>query len=67
MLIVVLVRTALQSCMDASWPVQVLFSMGVFASCRFLPRPMFGHSIGIGQVLVAVVLEVGHREMYGDP
>jgi len=66
MLIVVLVRTALQSVWMLPGLWQVLFSMGVFASCRFLPRPMFGHSIWHWPGAVAVVLEVGHREMYGD-
>lgn len=68
---------------------QVLFSLGVFASCRFLPRGMFmvgawylsaglvclalgdgpaalspwtmGIPFGIGQVLVAVLLQFGYR------
>jgi hypothetical protein len=68
---------------------QVLFSMGVFASCRFLPRQMFavgvwylaagltclalgasrsfspwamGVPFGIGQLLVATVLQFDYRE-----
>jgi hypothetical protein len=70
---------------------QVLFSLGVFASCRFLPRPMFavgvwylaaglgclvvgsgshalapwlmGVPFGVGQLLVAAVLQFGyHRD-----
>jgi hypothetical protein len=68
---------------------QLLFSMGVFASCRFLPRQMFavgvwylaagltclalgggtrafspwamGLPFGIGQLLVATVLQFGYR------
>ena len=67
---------------------QLLFSMGVFASCRFLPRQMFavgvwylvagliclalggaralspwamGLPFGIGQLLVAAVLQFGFR------
>jgi hypothetical protein len=41
MVTVVLMRAAPQSLwmLPSLW--QVLFSMGVFASCRFLPRPMF--------------------------
>lgn len=76
---------------------QVLFSLGVFSSCRFLPRPMFavglwylaaglaclvvgggsrafspwlmGLPFGVGQLLVAAVLQFGyqrHRRM-DDP
>jgi len=69
---------------------QVIFSLGVFASCRFLPRQMFlmgmwylaagliclavgagegslspwvmGVPFGIGQLLVAAVLQFGYRE-----
>jgi hypothetical protein len=69
---------------------QVLFSMGVFASCRVLPRPMFavgvwylatglgclafgggefafspwfmGLPFGIGQLLVALVLQFGYAQ-----
>lgn len=69
---------------------QVIFSLGVFSSCRLLPRPMFtvglwyltsglillacgngGHTLspwamgvpfGMGQVLVAGVLQFGYRE-----
>ncbi len=68
---------------------QVLFSLGVFASCRFLPRPMFavglwylatglgclvvggssealapwlmGVPFGVGQLLVAAVLQFGYQ------
>lgn len=68
---------------------QVLFSLGVFSSCRFLPRPMFavglwylasglacfavgggshefspwlmGVPFGVGQLLVAAVLQFGYR------
>ena len=68
---------------------QMLFSMGVFASCRFLQRQMFavgvwyivagltclalggersfspwamGIPFGIGQLLVAAVLQFGYRQ-----
>lgn len=68
---------------------QVLFSLGVFASCRFLPRPLFavglwylatglaclvcgggsealapwlmGIPFGVGQLLVAAVLQFGYQ------
>jgi hypothetical protein len=71
---------------------QVVFSLGVFASCRFLPRQMFlvgmwylaagliclavgaeaearspwvmGVPFGIGQLLVAAVLQFGYREAH---
>jgi hypothetical protein len=73
---------------------QVIFSLGVFSSCRCLPRPMFvvglwyltsglillargdgasafapwtmGVPFGIGQILVALVLRFGDREMNED-
>lgn len=69
---------------------QVIFSLGVFSSCQFLPRPMFavgvwylaagltclvlgdsewafspwtmGVPFGIGQLLVAAVLQLNYRE-----
>jgi hypothetical protein len=68
---------------------QVIFSLGVFSSCRLLPRPMFavglwylscglillargggeyaltpwtmGIPFGVGQILVAAVLQFGYR------
>jgi len=71
---------------------QVIFSLGVFASCRFLPRQMFlvgmwylaagliclavgagegsispwvmGVPFGVGQLLVAAVLQFGYRETH---
>jgi hypothetical protein len=71
---------------------QVIFSLGVFASCRFLPRQMFlvgmwylaagvicmavgagegslspwvmGVPFGVGQLLVAAVLQFGYRESH---
>jgi hypothetical protein len=74
---------------------QVLFSLGVFASCRFLPRQMFavgvwylgagltclvvssagetfspwamGVPFGIGQLLVAAVLQFGYRDVRERP
>jgi hypothetical protein len=42
MLTVVLVRSAPQTMWMLPGLWQILFSLGVFASCRFLPRPMFG-------------------------
>ena len=73
---------------------QLIFSLGVFASCRFLPRPMFGVGLwylaagltclalgggggafspwamgipfGIGQLLVAAVLQFCYREANDD-
>lgn len=72
---------------------QVIFSLGVFASCRFLPRPMFivgiwylacglvclildaptqinspwemGISFGVGQLLVAGILQYRHTHDEG--
>jgi hypothetical protein len=69
---------------------QLIFSLGVFASCRFLPRPMFavgvwylaaglvclvvasatrtlspwmmGIPFGIGQLLVALILQFRYGE-----
>jgi len=71
---------------------QVIFSLGIFASCEFLPRQMFlvgmwylaagliclasgaddggfspwamGLPFGIGQMLVAAVLQFGYREKH---
>jgi len=90
LLTVVVVRSAPQSqwMLPGLW--QVIFSLGVFASCRFLPRQMFavgvwylasglvylslGHGdwslspwsmgipFGVGQLLVATVLQFGYRE-----
>ena len=95
MLTVVLVRAAPQSLWMLPGLWQVLFSMGVFSSSRFLPRPMFavgvwylaaglaclalvgaersfspwvmGIPFGIGQILVSLVLQFGHRDRYDDP
>jgi hypothetical protein len=95
MLTVVLCRVAPQELwlLPALW--QVLFSLGVFASCRFLPQPMFavglwylaaglgclvvgsgshalapwlmGVPFGVGQLLVAAVLQFGyHRRQRAD-
>ncbi len=90
LLTVVLVRATPQ----ATWMLpglwELVFSLGIFASCRFLPRPMFGVGLwylaaglaclaiesshqtlspwamgipfGVGQLLVASVLQSG----YGD-
>jgi hypothetical protein len=90
LLTVVLVRTA----PEVTWMLpglwELIFSLGIFASCRFLPRRMFGVGLwylaaglaclavesgqqtlspwamgvpfGVGQLLVASVLQSG----YGD-
>jgi hypothetical protein len=90
LLTVVLVRTT----PEVAWMLpglwELIFSLGIFASCRFLPRPMFGVGLwylaaglaclavesshqtlspwamgipfGVGQLLVATVLQSG----YGD-
>ena len=90
LLTVVIMRVAAQE----SWMLpglwQLIFSLGVFASCRFLPRQMFavgvwylaaglcclavasatralspwamGIPFGIGQLLVAAVLQFGYGE-----
>lgn len=88
LLTVVLWRCAAQSVWMLPGLWQVLFGMGVFASCRFLPRPIFavgvwylaagltclalgsarafspwamGLPFGIGQLLVASVLQFGYK------
>ena len=91
LLTVVLVRTAAEECWMLPGLWELIFSLGVFASCRFLPRQMFavgvwylaaglfclaagsatrtlspwtmGIPFGVGQLLVAVVLQFG----YGEP
>ena len=90
LLTVVMLRVAPHSAglLPGLW--QVIFSLGVFASCRFLPRQMFlvgmwylaaglislavgagegslspwvmGVPFGMGQLLVAAVLQFGYRE-----
>src|SRR6202050_1307564 len=88
LLTVVLMRVAPQDAWMLPGLWAVLFSLGVFASCRFLPRQMFavgawyltagltclatadgtvspwsmGVPFGIGQLLVAAVLQFGYRE-----
>ena len=90
LLTVVLVRVAAQECWMLPGLWELVFSLGVFASCRFLPRQMFavgvwylaaglfclaagsagrtlspwmmGIPFGVGQLLVAAVLQFG----YGD-
>jgi hypothetical protein len=88
LLTVVLLRCAPQNVWMLPGLWQVLFSMAVFASCRFLPRQIFavgvwylaagltclalggarafspwamGLPFGIGQLLVASVLQFGYR------
>ncbi len=93
LLTVMVVRFAPQSLwlLPGLW--QVLFSLGVFASCRFLPRGTFwvgvwyltcgmgcialgrgewacspwemGIPFGLGQLLVAAVLQFGYRYDFG--
>lgn len=90
LLTVVLLRFAPHSLWMLPGLWQVIFSLGVFASCRFLPRQMFlvgvwylsagliclavgngpwalspwamGIPFGVGQLLVAGVLQFGYRE-----
>ena len=90
LLAVVMMRVAAQDCWMLPGLWEMIFSLGVFASCRFLPRPMFavgvwylaaglfclvagsatrallpwamGIPFGIGQLLVAAVLQVGYGE-----
>jgi hypothetical protein len=91
LLTVVMTRVAAQECWMLPGLWELIFSLGVFASCRFLPRQMFavgvwylaaglfclatggaarsfspwtmGVPFGIGQLLVAAVLQFG----YGEP
>src|ERR1700723_531104 len=91
LLTVVIMRAAAQECWMLPGLWELIFSLGVFASCRFLPRQMFavgvwylaaglfclaagsatqalspwsmGIPFGVGQLLVAAVLQFG----YGEP
>lgn len=91
LLTVVLVRTTPQVTWMLPGLWELVFSLGVFASCRFLPRPMFGVGLwylaagltclavessqqalspwamgipfGVGQLLVAAVLQSGYGEL----
>jgi hypothetical protein len=86
----VMLRVAVQECWMLPGLWELIFSLGVFASCRFLPRQMFavgvwylaaglfclaagsatrelspwsmGIPFGVGQLLVAAVLEFGYGE-----
>lgn len=90
LLTVVIVRVAAQECWMLPGLWELIFSLGVFASCRFLPRQMFavgvwylaaglfclaaasatrtlspwmmGIPFGVGQLLVAAVLQFGYGE-----
>lgn len=90
LLTAVLMRFAAQECWMLPGLWQLIFGLGVFASCRFLPRQMFaagvwylaaglyclavgsaerdlspwemGIPFGIGQLLVAAVLQFGFEE-----
>jgi hypothetical protein len=64
LLTVVLVRTAPQEqwMLPGLW--QLAFSLGVFASCRFLPRPMF--AVGLWYLvtgLACLTIGAGSREL----
>jgi hypothetical protein len=64
MLTVVLVQTAPQVLWMLPGLWGLAFSLGVFASCRFLPRPMF--AVGLWYLvagLVCLTLESGAREL----
>jgi hypothetical protein len=91
LLTVVMVRVAAQECWMLPGLWELIFSLGVFASCRFLPRQMFavgvwylaaglfclaagsvartlspwamGIPFGVGQLLVAAVLQFGYGEL----
>ena len=91
LLTAVMMRVAAQECWMLPGLWELIFSLGVFASCRFLPRQMFavgvwylaaglfclaagsatralspwsmGVPFGVGQLLVAAVLQFG----YGEP
>lgn len=93
LLTVVMMRFAVRECWMLPGLWEVIFSLGVFASCRFLPRQMFGVGVwylaaglycvaagsparapspwmmgipfGIGQLLVAGVLQFGFEEPLG--
>jgi hypothetical protein len=90
LLAVVMVGVCAQDCWMLPGLWQLIFSLGVFASCRFLPRQMFavgvwylaaglfclvagsvsrtlspwamGIPFGVGQLLVAAVLQFGYGE-----
>jgi hypothetical protein len=90
LLTVVMMRVAAQECWMLPGLWELIFSLGVFASCRFLPRQMFavgawylaaglcclaagsasrtlsawmmGIPFGVGQLLVAAVLQFGYGE-----
>lgn len=94
MLTVVLLRSAPHNAWMLPGLWQVMFSLGVFSSCKFLPRQMFavgvwylaaglvcvalgdgewslspwmmGVPFGIGQLLVAAILQFGYREADGQ-
>jgi hypothetical protein len=90
LLTVVMMRVAVQECWMLPGLWELIFSLGVFASCRFLPWQMFavgvwylaaglfclaagsatqalspwsmGVPFGVGQLLVAAVLQFGYGE-----
>ncbi len=90
LLTVVMMQVAPQDCWMLPGLWELIFSLGVFASCRFLPRQMFavgvwylaaglfclaagssartlapwmmGIPFGVGQLLVAAVLQFGYKE-----
>ncbi|HVW69828.1 MAG TPA: hypothetical protein VHB68_12695, partial [Steroidobacteraceae bacterium] len=95
LLTVVLARDAPQSLWMLPGLWQVVYSLGVFSSCKFLPRPMIavgvwylatglmylavgrgewafspwamGVPYGVGQVLVAIVLQLSDQETDDKP
>jgi hypothetical protein len=65
LLTIVLMRCAPQALWMLPGLWQISFSLGIFASCRFLPRPMF--VVGLWYLaagLVCLVIESGSRELY---
>ena len=90
LLTVVMTTVAPQECWMLPGLWELIFSLGVFASCRFLPKQMFavgvwylgaglsclaagssgralspwmmGIPFGVGQLLVALVLQLGYRK-----
>jgi hypothetical protein len=65
LLTVVLMRCAPQVLWMLPGLWQIAFGLGIFASCRFLPRPMF--AVGLWYLaagLVCLVIGSGSRELY---
>ena len=63
LLTVVLLRCAPQSLWKLPGLWQMIFSLGVFSSCRFLPRPMFALGVWyLAAGLTCLALGGGDRE-----